>query len=557
MQRHTSDDFENIYSHSFRYLTSSTPILYEEDPWSTTYQEEIGFPFELSNVLLGVDVPDAYTDIYSQCNPHHQTVNIKALEIILKTAGLSHQAQKEVMHFISPEISYVTRNEFNAYLALIACAQKKMDISLETVYHHKEDLPIPILPDLTHLTLQPNAIKQDDQHTQLYQEEQKALNQWLQDLDHISLTLTLEKEGFLFKHINYQIKSEKLGTSVLRRFSDFWWLWETLLKRYPCRIIPHLPPKKLGGRTDVFEDRRRKGLSRFMNAVIQHPVLGKDEVVKAFLSHPSEMTTWRRKHPPSLDEEFVRTSYSMARLEQLIPLDLDDRIIRMRKRLTVSVQLYERMCLIMNQMNRLNKALGSDYARYSMTLNFVSDLDKDCWVPNCEGCQQMVHGYEGISKSLQQTGAMLHKHAIITDNTIVESLKQQRDLLDAFKELLERKERLNTMSNQTLSRLIAKYQTGKIQPTVAHDVQQVQEHTLPEHIRDQDTGLTLTQQRDIFIRYCLMSELSFLHKQQTNISMMYNTFVTNQLKHTKQWTEHWKNIALFTTEMPKASHVFL
>jgi hypothetical protein len=40
----------------------------------------------------------------------------------------------------------------------------------------------------------------------------------------------------------------------------------------------------------MFEERRRKGLVRFINAVVRHPVLGRDEVVAAFLSHPSVRT---------------------------------------------------------------------------------------------------------------------------------------------------------------------------------------------------------------------------------------------------------------------------
>ncbi|KAG1061458.1 hypothetical protein G6F42_027672 [Rhizopus arrhizus] len=138
------------------------------------------------------------------------------------------------------------------------------------------------------------------------------MNQWFRDLDHISVSRTLEKEGFLFKHINYEVESEKLGCKVLRRFSDFWWLWEVLLRRYPYRIMPNLPPKKLGGRDDTFEERRRKGLVRFINSVARHPVLGKDEVVVAFLSHPSEINSWKRANPPSLDEEFVRKSHNIA-----------------------------------------------------------------------------------------------------------------------------------------------------------------------------------------------------------------------------------------------------
>lgn len=64
-----------------------------------------------------------------------------------------------------------------------------------------------------------------------------------------------EKEGLLFKHINYAITHQvSLGMNspagvkrVIRRYSDFVWLLEFLLKKYPFRVIPGLPPKKFTG----------------------------------------------------------------------------------------------------------------------------------------------------------------------------------------------------------------------------------------------------------------------------------------------------------------------
>jgi sorting nexin-8 len=74
-----------------------------------------------------------------------------------------------------------------------------------------------------------------------------------------------EKEGLVFKHINYLISHTlKFGneyniptndksknktqqdneTKVIRRYSDFAWLVEVLWKKYPFRLIPELPPKK-------------------------------------------------------------------------------------------------------------------------------------------------------------------------------------------------------------------------------------------------------------------------------------------------------------------------
>lgn len=70
---------------------------------------------------------------------------------------------------------------------------------------------------------------------------------WFQHLEEITVTVAPEKEGFIFKHVNYIVTNEKRSSIVLRRYSDFWWLLEVLLRRYPFRALPNLPPKKLGG----------------------------------------------------------------------------------------------------------------------------------------------------------------------------------------------------------------------------------------------------------------------------------------------------------------------
>ena len=64
----------------------------------------------------------------------------------------------------------------------------------------------------------------------------------------ITITMLPEKEGmFLFQHRNYEVKSVRRGASVVRRYSDFVWLLDCLLKRYPFRQLPLLPPKRVAG----------------------------------------------------------------------------------------------------------------------------------------------------------------------------------------------------------------------------------------------------------------------------------------------------------------------
>lgn len=66
--------------------------------------------------------------------------------------------------------------------------------------------------------------------------------------ENIIVTLLPEKEGmFMFQHHNYEVASARRGSKVIRRYSDFVWLLDCLHKRYPFRVLPLLPPKRVAG----------------------------------------------------------------------------------------------------------------------------------------------------------------------------------------------------------------------------------------------------------------------------------------------------------------------
>lgn len=110
----------------------------------------------------------------------------------------------------------------------------------------------------------------------------------------ITVTLLEEKEGmFLFQHRNYEVSSIRRNTKVIRRYSDFTWLLECLHKRYPFRQLPLLPPKRMAingnhiAADSLFVEKRRRGLARFANALVRHPVLREEQLVVMFLGVPT------------------------------------------------------------------------------------------------------------------------------------------------------------------------------------------------------------------------------------------------------------------------------
>ncbi|KAI0272519.1 Vps5 C terminal like-domain-containing protein [Gloeopeniophorella convolvens] len=72
--------------------------------------------------------------------------------------------------------------------------------------------------------------------------------------------------------------------SVLRRYSDFLWLYETLSLNNPGVVVPPVPEKSPFGRfDDQFVQQRRTGLENCINKMANHPVLCKDADLKLFL----------------------------------------------------------------------------------------------------------------------------------------------------------------------------------------------------------------------------------------------------------------------------------
>ena len=111
----------------------------------------------------------------------------------------------------------------------------------------------------------------------------------------ITVTMLPEKEGmFMFQHHNYEVKSFRRSSSVVRRYSDFVWLLDCLQKRYAFRRLPLLPPKRvqvngthLAGDAASFLEKRRRGLVRFANQLVQHPILNQEQLVVMFLTVPT------------------------------------------------------------------------------------------------------------------------------------------------------------------------------------------------------------------------------------------------------------------------------
>ncbi|GAB5588904.1 Sorting nexin mvp1 [Umbelopsis nana] len=373
--------------------------------------------------------------------------------------------------------------------------------------------------------------------------------QWFLDMDLVKVNVAPEREGFLFKHTNYVVESQQRSSVVLRRYSDFWWLLETLMKRYPFRILPNLPPKKLGGMDGVFLDKRRKGLARFVNFLVCHPILGQDQVVEKFLSEPSELLAWRRQHPPSIDEEFVRLDPDVKEMQADIPADLEERLAKVASNIAASIEHYKNMCFAVERMIKRTEAQASDYSRYSLALRSLVDVSRACHQDDCSQCYQVAQGCEAVSTHIMKASTILEDKSAAATNGILENLKRHRDLLVSFKELLERKEKLAVNQIDALNKRINFNQTKVNQhrgvPGLENEVER-----LDQALKADRTELEYQTRRQIYIQHCMFKELTYLHKQQGFVSVMYQSFVNDQIKFSQLSFNNWKSLEDPVYQMP-------
>ncbi|KAI8084373.1 uncharacterized protein B0P05DRAFT_535334 [Gilbertella persicaria] len=633
-----NDDLASFQNTNFFTPTRSLPFTVEEDPWSTTGfdpVDEIRQPLSqptamdeevvtegitAANVLLGVDLPEVFDTAYIRAGPIGDRVSVESLETIISLGGMGPRLFEQISSMIVPAgAMYVTRNEFNTALALVGCAQKNMDLSLLTIYQHRNDLPIPSLSNLNNVSIKrtnpllvsntkpkaydddpwrlstspptdnvfpvyPDKVKKssnrettsendnstktitpvpsrlveaiaDKAFTQALVKSSTESYQWFTDLDQITVTVA-EKEGFLFTHLNYWVQSSQRQTSVRRRYSDFYWFWETLLKRYPFRIIPDLPPKKLSGKDKVFLEKRCQGLQRFMNSIVRHPVLKNDEQVIIFLTEQTEFSAWRRAQSPHTEEEFIRANPQTEDLEVFIPKDLDSRIEQIQKRLPKSIEKYDMLCSIMERTIRLNEARALEMKKYNDTLKQLGDIEHDCFVTNCQACIQVVKGYGHVGNYLDQGSHIIETETSSSIAGVLENLKRHRDVSISFLDMLNRKSRLDANQINALARKITA-NTAKVNQNRGVPGLEAEVERLDALIKSDTEKMIHQQRKDTYIRYCVASELSYLHKQQAFVSLLYQNFVHEQLQYARKTVDNWKALEALLCQMPPKPEHFV
>ncbi|KAI1444939.1 hypothetical protein F5Y02DRAFT_408681 [Annulohypoxylon stygium] len=368
--------------------------------------------------------------------------------------------------------------------------------------------------------------------------------------ENIVVTLMPEKEGvFLFQHHNYEVTSSRRGSKVIRRYSDFVWLLDCLHKRYPFRALPLLPPKRVAvngnhlSNDGAFIEKRRRGLARFLNTLVRHPILGQEQLVIMFLTVPTELAVWRKQAAISVIDEFAGRPLP-AGLEESLPSSLEELFDRTRQGVKRSAELYISTCNIMDRLVKRTEGVAADHGRLAMSLTSLTEASSDTYATDTNDVPLLNDGLVAMSKHLQTTQGLMEDESKAWDAGVLEDLKRQRDALVSIRDLFDRREKLDKDNIPHLERRIQSNETklaglrakpdGLVRPG---EIEKVVEAI----IKDKES-IVNQHNRSIFVKECLRDELVYFQQTQFHVSRWNQDWAQERVKYSEMLADNWRRL---------------
>ncbi|ORX75623.1 hypothetical protein BCR32DRAFT_271797 [Anaeromyces robustus] len=376
-----------------------------------------------------------------------------------------------------------------------------------------------------------------------------------EDADVITVRISPEKSGVVFKHVNYLIHSKLHKMSTIRRYSDFFWLYEILCKRYQYRIMINIPPKHLGSSTHdlAFLEKRRRGLSRFINYVANHPVMKNDEFYKNFINKDFDMYAIRKNNNLEVTDEFEMTYLSPEQIS-MIPIEFEKNLENLKTGLKFLADQYEALYNSMEKISNNLESSSNEYTNIGYSLGQMSEF-KDFLGFDSYNFKLLYNGYARLADGFQKISSVLHENYQNTINSIVESLQTQKEIIDAFDHLLLKKDAFSSKISVNIAQIDKriKVTTDKLLDKNIKDMKDKEKEKLEILVTQDQKDKSVLERKLQFIRYCIFSEANFLEAQKMQIANMYSEYIQMQIRIISMLHDEWKILSVAASKLPVGS----
>ena len=225
----------------------------------------------------------------------------------------------------------------------------------------------------------------------------------------------------------------------------------------------------------AFMEKRRRGLGRFLNALVRHPVLSQEQLVVMFLTVPTvstpfclspppfprlssshksqELSVWRKQATISVQEEFEGRALPPT-LEDSLPPTLEELFARSRLGIRRSAELYTAVCTVMDRLVKRTEGVAADHGRVALSLASLTEASADTYATDASEVPLLNDGLAALSRRLRTGQALLEDESRAWEVGVLEDLKRQRDGLVSVRDMFDRRERLDRDNIAQLERRI-------------------------------------------------------------------------------------------------------
>ncbi|XP_060262076.1 sorting nexin-8 isoform X4 [Ovis aries] len=328
--------------------------------------------------------------------------------------------------------------------------------------------------------------------------------------DAVQVELVPEKKGLFLKHVEYEVSSQRFESCVRRRYNDFVVFHEALLHKFPYRMVPALPPKRMLGADREFIEARRRALKRFINLVARHPPFSEDAVLKLFLSFsgpdflPADIQTQF-----AMSRELIRNIYNSFH-------KLRDRAERMVSR---AIDNAADLLIFGKELS----ALGSD----TTPLPSWASLNSSTW-------GSLKQALKGLSVEFALLADKAAQQGKQEENDVVEKLNLFLDLLQSYKDLCERHEKGALHRYSLVKRQMVSAAAQSREPESVGQ--------LESRIVEQESVIQTMELRNYYSLYCLHQETQLVHAYLPLTSHILGAFVNSQVQGHKEMSKVWNDL---------------
>jgi sorting nexin-8 len=483
-------------------------------------------------------IPQFYRDVYSaMCHGSATKVCKEVWMSCLKTASLPESVLEQI--WVSCDSTHsgdITRDGLYRSLALTAIAQQGRPIEEKSLQHYEDnELPSPTLASLSELKVICTKFYRSTLPTELgYSYDE------LKTMDDISISLLPEKKGTVFKHNEYLVESKNLKSQVRRRFKDFEAYHELLLSRYPYRLVPCLPPKKLPmSQSGAFIEQRRRSLKRFLLLIVRHPILSRDEITKFFFTTTSgqELGSRMKDKFKNNKDEFCFND-TAKRSEELLSAEARVKYDRVKEQVSAMHAIMASMLQVAENMETRSVNHSRDMKALSTNLQSLATdtVLASSWTSGSDDSwSYLKRDSRVLAEHLSTVSQRARDQAVRETSGFTERVHLFLDLIVSYEDLCSRREETVRRHQKALT---------KVHTAVSHkERMQSQGHHVPSkedsRILRRDNELIEIEKRNFFSLLCLDLEAQLIHVNLAQLPEIFHNLVTTQVKGHTQYQAAW------------------